>query len=120
MTAIERQKADEIARDVVVSFRDMLPEDRTAALAHLVQAADKSPTANSRRGRALVQFWQEASKAVDLDTAHQAQTYTITTEGHGNLRDAAFRAAGDALYDVVVQIVPITAAALLAGQPVEV
>lgn len=119
MTITERQTAHEIARDVIVSFRDLQPDERPAALAQLAQAADKSTTANSRRGRALVTFWQEASKAIDLDTAHQAQTYTGTTEAHGNARDAAFRAAGDALYDVVVQIVPITAAALLAGAPVE-
>jgi hypothetical protein len=117
---IERQTAHEIAIDVITSFRDVSPTERPAALAQLSRAADTSPTANSRRGRALIAFWQEAARAVALDTEHQDRTYTGTVEAHGNARDAAFVAAGNALYSVVVQIVPVTAAALLAGQPVEV
>ncbi len=116
---LERQTAHEIARDVITSFRDVSPTERPAALAQVARAADTSPTANSRRGRALIAFWQEASRAVALDTEHQDRTYTGTVEAHSNARDAAIKAAGDALFAVVVSIVPVTAAALLAGLPVE-
>lgn len=110
-----RQSAHDIAREAVVSFRDLSSEDRAAKLASLTMAAQKSITANSIRRQALIHFWDTAAHAVALDTEHMAGTYSGTTEGHGNQREAAFVAAGDALLAYVVSVVPVTVTALLSG-----
>ena len=110
-----RQHAHDIARETIVSFRDITPDERAANLAFLANAAQTSATANSIRGQALISFWDAAAHAVALDTEHMAGSYTITTEAHGNIREAAMVAAGDALLAYVVSIVPITVSALLSG-----
>lgn len=115
-----RQTAQDTARDVIVSFRDLASDERPAALAQLSRAAQTSPTANSIRGKALIQFWEEAARAVALDTEHTSGTYAGTIEAHGNAREAAFNSAGDALFAVIVSVVPVTAAGLLAGTPAQV
>jgi len=111
-----RQTAHDIARETIVSFRDITPDERAAKFASLTTAAQKSPTANSIRGQALIHFWDTAAHAVALDTEHVAGTYTGTTEGHGNMREAAMVAAGDALFAYVVSIIPVSVAGLLAGE----
>ncbi|MDX1069333.1 hypothetical protein GOL32_12270 [Sinorhizobium medicae] len=111
-----RQTAHDIARETIVAFRDMTPEDRAAKLSSLTITAQKSPTANSIRGQALIRFWDTAAHAVALDTEHMAGSYTGTTEGHGNMREAAMVASGDALLAYVVSIIPVSVAGLLAGE----
>jgi hypothetical protein len=110
-----RQQSHDIARDTIVSFRDMHPDARAAKLSSLTTAAQTSPTANSLRGKALISFWDVAARAIALDTEHMAGTYSGTTEAHGNAREAAMAAAGDALLAYVVSVVPVSAAGLLSG-----
>ncbi|MDX0601805.1 hypothetical protein GOD78_10980 [Sinorhizobium medicae] len=112
-----RAHAHDIARDTIVSFRDIAPDERAAKLASLTMAAEKSATANSIRGKALIQFWGKASHAVALDSEHVNGTYSGTAEAHGNQREVAIVAAGDALFAFTVSVVPVSVAALLSGEP---